>query len=144
MTTGAKIFISLAALCFLLWGIALTFGVQVLVPATTVEVIYGEHEDFYADGQVFHRPRDTSLVIVYLPRAEAGRQWWAVNFSDMAVSEVRPLRSLGGWRFLVKTDLDGPRIGARNAGAWRWHFTEDSASFANGPFLCRVRRTAAF
>jgi len=142
MTLGARIIASLAALCFLAAGIALAFGVQPLLPERKVEILYGEHEDFRADGVAFRKFRNRDLYIVHLPRAGAGRQWWAVDFEASTIADMRAPRSLGGLRYVTTSDRVGPAISTDGtAHAWQWQFTDDSAAFARRSFTCLVRRT---
>jgi len=144
MTLGAKILAALAVLCFLVWGLAHSLGIQPLLPADGLEVIYGEQEDFHADGRAFRKFRNRDLVIVYLPQAGTGRQWWTVDFWNGSIADTEPPHSVAGWRFVMKGDLEGPAIGAEGApDEWLWHFDENVASFAGRSFTCLVRRTGA-
>lgn len=142
MTIGAKILAALAALCFLAWALAFALGVQPLMRAAGVDVIYGVHEDFLDDGMAFRKFRNTALVVVHLPKAPPDRQWWTVDFENLAITGVSPPHSLGRSFYVIKGDLEGNAIaGDGTPGAWLWHFSGDSASFASRSFTCRVRRT---
>ena len=145
MTIGAKILAVLASLCVLAWVFAIVLGVQPIVPATELEVLYGVHEDFHADGAVFRKLRNRTFYIVHLPQATPGRQWWTIDFQDLVITDALPLRSLGGARFVLEGDLDGtPIAGDERTGIWRWHFTGDSVSFAGRSLTCKVRRTVRY
>jgi hypothetical protein len=141
MTLGAKILASLAFLCFLVWGLALLLGVQPLVPSGDVQIIYGEQESFHADGTAFSRIRNHSVFFVHLPHAAPDFRWWTVDFRNQTITEVRPPRSLGSWRFILKGDMAGRRINAAKNDEWLWRINERSASFTAKAFTCRVRWT---
>lgn len=141
MTLGAKIITALSALCFLLWGAALSLGVQPLVPAAELEIVYGHHEDFFSDGAAFRKLRNTSLYLVHLPRADEQHRWWTVDLRDLTIAGIRPPRSLAGWRYLLQGDLNGISIGSEDRPErWLWTFTGDGAAFAGSALSCRVRK----
>lgn len=141
MTLVAKILAALAAFCFLVWGAVLAIGVQPIVSAPEIRIVYGEHEEFHADGAAFRGTGNGTFFIVHLPHASPGRQWWTIDFQEFVIAESRPLRSLQGRRYLIRSDLDGAKITAEDhARTWLWHFAGNEASFAGREFVCQVRK----
>lgn len=139
MTLGARILAGIALLFFLLAGTALALKVQPLFPDDAIQIVYGEHEEFHADGRAFHRMRNRDLYVLYLPQAAPGYRWWTIDLRGPSIAGSRPARSIGRWRYALRGDLSGPRIGSGNADAWNWHFEQDRVSFAHRTFTCSVR-----
>ena len=142
MTLGAKILVTAAVLCLLLWGIFLGAGAQLLRESDSLQVIYGEHEDFFADAVAYQKFRNDSYFIVHLPRARPAYRWWAVDFKEMTLTAGNAPRSLGSRKYLLRGDRGGRSIDDRqNMGEWYWHFTEGGAAFSGNGLTCSVRRT---
>ena len=141
MTLGAKILVIAAALCLLLWGIFLAAGAQPLFETASLQVVYGEHEDFFADAVVYQKGRNAASYILHLPRARTAYRWWAVDLKEMTITAVGAPHSLGLRKYLMRRDRGGTNIGdAAKMGEWFWHFTESGAAFAGNGFTCSVRR----
>jgi hypothetical protein len=142
MTPGAKLLVIASALCLLVWGILLTVGVQPLLESGSAQVIYGEHEDFYADAVIYHKARNETSYILHLPRARPSYRWWTVDFADMAITLGSTPLSIGSRRYSLRSDRGGTKIDdAQHMGEWYWHFTETGASFSGNGFTCSVRKT---
>jgi hypothetical protein len=142
MTPGAKVIFAAAVLCFLLWGAALSLGLQPLITATGLQVIYGEGEDFFSDAVAYRKARNDAFLVLNLPHARPAYRWWTVDFRNQVVRLSGPPRSLSSRRFIIKGDLGGPTVDDRTrVGDWYWHFTANAASFAGNGFTCTVRRT---
>lgn len=141
MTLGAKILLGAAVLCFLLFGIALGLGIRPLAPSTDLQIVYAEHEDFYADAVVYRPLRSGRYFLLNLPRARPAYRWWVVDFSALSIRNAEPPRSFRSLRFLLKNEPRGISVDDRERmGEWNWHFTEAGASFAGNGFTCSVRR----
>jgi len=142
MTLGAKILAIAAVLCLLLWGAFLGAGAQLLREAGSLKVIYGEHEDFFADAVVYQKFRNSSYYILHFPRARPSYRWWTVDFKEMTITSGKAPRSLGPRYYLLRGDRGGTKIDDRkNMGEWYWHFTETGAAFSGNGFTCSVRKT---
>jgi hypothetical protein len=142
MTLGAKILLGAAVLCFLLLGLVLAAGVQPLVATTSVQVVYGEHEDFHADAVVYRRLklRNDGLYLLHLPHARPAYRWWAVDFKGLTIRSVSPPHSLWKREFLLRGEPAGVSVDDRaQLGEWTWHFTEAGASFSGNGFTCSAR-----
>jgi hypothetical protein len=141
MTLGAKILVIAAVLCLLAWGLFLVSGAQMLRESSSLQVIYGEHEDFFADAVAYQKFRNDTFHILYLPRARAAYRWWMVDFRDMTITAGKAPRSLGSRKFLLRGDRGGTKVDDRQKmGEWDWHFTEAGAAFSGNGFTCSVRR----
>jgi len=141
MPLGAKILTTAAILCLLLWGAFLALGAQPLKESGALTVIYGEHEDFYADAAVYQKVRSETLFLIHLPRARAAYRWWSVDFKNMTIIAGNVPRSLGSRKYLLRGDRGGTKIDDnQKMGDWYWHFTEQGAAFSGNGFLCSVRK----
>jgi hypothetical protein len=141
MTLGAKILVIAAVLCLLLWGILLAAGAQPLVETGALQVIYGEHEDFFADAVVYQKVRNGRYYILHLPRARSAYRWWTLDFGDMTITAGNAPRSLGSRKYLLRGGHGGTMIDDKQKmGDWYWHFTETGAAFSGNGFTCSVRR----
>jgi len=141
MTLGAKILVIAAVLCLLLWGIFLAAGAQPLFVTGSLQVIYGEHEDFFADAVVYQKARNSTYYALYLPRARSAYRWWTLDFEDMTIIAGSAPRSLGSRKYLLRGDRGGTKIDDKQKmGDWYWHFTETGAAFSGNGFTCSVRR----
>ena len=140
MTLGAKILVIAAVLCLLLWGIFLSAGAQLLRETGSLQVIYGEHEDFFADAVVYQKYRNDSYYILQLPRARPAYRWWAVDFGEMTITAGKAPRSMGSRKYLLRGDRGGRSVDNKEKmGEWYWHFTESGAAFSGNGFTCSVR-----
>ena len=140
MTTGAKVILAAALLCFLIWGAAIAVGFQPLVAAVDVQVIYSEGEDFFSDAVVYQKARNRTFTVLNLPHARPAYRWWTVDFGSQVIRLSGPPRSLGSWRYVIKSDLDGATLDDKNkVGNWYWHFTGSGAAFSGNGFSCRLR-----
>jgi hypothetical protein len=141
MTLGAKILVIAAVLFLLLWGIFLAAGAQPLFETGSLQVIYGEHEDFFADAVVYQKARNATYYILHLPRARSSYRWWTIDLKDMTINLGGAPHSLGLRKYLLRGDRGGTNIGdAAKMGDWFWHFTESGAAFSGNGFTCSVRR----
>ncbi|MEK6742207.1 MAG: hypothetical protein AABZ15_01240 [Nitrospirota bacterium] len=141
MTLGAKILTAAAIFFLLLWGAFLALGAQPLKVTSALSVIYGEHEDFYADAAVYQKVRNETLYFLYLPRARPPYRWWSVDYKNMTISLIKAPRSIGSRKYLLRGDPKGADIGNKdNKDEWSWHFTEQGAAFSGNGFMCRVRK----
>ncbi len=141
MTLGAKILTAAAILCLLLWGVFLALGAQPLKEISSLTVIYGEDEDFYADAAVYRKVRNETLFLLHLPRARPAYRWWSVDFENMTISLIGAPHSVGSWKYLLRGDQKGTAIGNKETkGDWFWHFTEHGAAFSGNGFTCSVRK----
>jgi hypothetical protein len=141
MPLGAKILTAAAILCILLWGAFLALGAQPLIESGTLAVIYGEHEDFYADAVVYQKVRNETLFLIHLPRARAAYRWWSVDFKNMTIIAGKVPRSLGSRKYLLRGNRGGTKIDDnQKMGDWFWHFTESGAAFSGNGFMCSVRK----
>jgi len=141
MTLGTKILVAAAVLCLLAWGLFLLSGAQLLREAGSLQIVYGEHEDFFADAVAYHKLRNDSLYLLHLPRARPSYQWWNVDFKEMTITVGKAPRSLGSRKYLLRSDRGGTKIDDRqNMGEWYWHFTEAGAAFSGNGLTCRVRK----
>ena len=143
MPLGAKILTAAAILCLLLWGAFLALGAQPLIESGTLAVIYGEHEDFYADAVVYQKVRNETLFLIHLPRARAAYRWWSVDLNDMTISLIGAPRSVGSRKYLLRGDRRTKIDDNLKMGDWYWHFTESGAAFAGNGFMCSVRKTGS-
>jgi hypothetical protein len=142
MTLGAKILVSAAVLCLIVWGIFLAAGAQPLFVSGSLQVIYGEHEDFFADAIVYQKARKGSYYILHLPSARPAYRWWTVDLKEMTITAGNAPRSLGPRKFLLRRDRGGTNIGdSAKMGDWFWHFDESGAAFSGNGFTCSVRRS---
>ena len=142
MTLGAKILVIAAVLCLIVWGVFLTTGAQPLFKSGSLQVIYGEHEDFFTDAVVYQKARDSTYYILYLPRARSAYRWWTVDFNDMTIAVGGAPHSLGHRKYLLRGDQGGTKISdTAKMGDWYWHFDESGAAFSGNGFTCSVRRT---
>lgn len=141
MTLGAKILVVAAVLCLILWGIFLGAGAQLLRESDSLQVIYGEHEDFFDDAVAYQKFRNDTYFILHLPRARPVYRWWVVDFKEMTLTLGKTPRSMGSRKFLLRGDGGGTKIDDRkNRGEWYWHFTDRGAAFSGNGFTCSVRR----
>jgi hypothetical protein len=141
MPLGAKILTAAAILCILLWGAFLALGAQPLKESGTLTVIYGEHEDFYADAAVYRKVRNETLFLIHLPRARPSYRWWSVDLNDMTIILIGAPRSVGSRKYLLRGDPRGTDVGNKEKiGDWFWHFTEQGAAFSGNGFMCSVRK----
>ena len=143
MPLGAKILTAAAILCILLWGAFLALGAQPLIESGTLAVIYGEHEDFYADAVVYQKVRNETLFLIHLPRARAAYRWWSVDLNDMTISLIGAPRSVGSRKYLLRGDRRTKIDDNQKMGDWYWHFTESGAAFAGNGFMCSVRKAGS-
>ncbi len=141
MTLGAKILVIAAVLCLLLWGVFLVVGAQPLRQTVALQVIYGEHEDFFDDAVIYQKVRNGAYYVLHLPRARAAYRWWTVDFKNMTIIVGGAPRSLGSRKYLLRGDRSGTKIDDKqNMGDWYWHFTESGAAFSGNGFMCSVRK----
>jgi len=141
MTLGVKILTAAAILCLLLWGAFLALGAQPLKEVHSLTIIYGEHEDFYADAAVYQKIRNETPVLINLPRARPAYRWWSVDFKNMTISMIGVPRSVGSQKFLLRGGPNGTALGSYDTkGDWFWHFTEQGAAFSGNGFMCSVRK----
>jgi hypothetical protein len=141
MTLGAKILVISAFLCLIVWGVFLAIGAQPLFRTGSLQVIYGEHEDFFADAEVYRKARNHTYYILHLPRARSVYRWWTVDFNDMMIARGGAPHSLGTWKYLLRGDQGGIKIDdAAKMGDWFWHFDDSGAAFFGNGFTCSVRR----
>lgn len=141
MTLGAKILTAAAIFCLLLWGAFLALGAQPLIRTGSLTVIYGEHEDFYADAAVYQKLRNDTISFVYLPRARPRYRWWSIDFLNSTIMVIPAPRSLGSRKYLLRGELKGTAVGNKDSqGDWYWHFTESGAAFSGNGFMCSVRK----
>jgi hypothetical protein len=141
MTLGAKILTAAAIFCLLLWGAFLALGAQPLKETSSLTVIYGEDEDFYADAAVYRKVRNDTLFLIHLPRARPAYRWWTVDFKNMTIIAGKAPRSLGSRKYLLRGDRGGTKIDDKQImGDWYWHFTENGAAFSGNGFMCTMRK----
>lgn len=141
MSIGVKILTFAAILCVLVWVTFLAIGAQPLKEVSSLTVIYGEHEDFYADAAVYRKVRNETLFLVHLPRARPAYRWWSVDFENMTLSLIGVPRSVGSRKYLLRGEPEGTAICNKdNKGDWFWHFTEQGAAFSGNGFMCSVRK----
>jgi len=140
MAFGAKILTFAAIVCILLWVTFIVIGAQPLKESGTLTVIYGEHEDFYADAAVYQKVRNETLFLIHLPRARPSYRWWSVDLNDMTISLIGAPRSVGSRKYLLRGDRRTKIDDNQKMGDWYWHFTESGASFAGNGFTCSVRK----
>jgi hypothetical protein len=142
MALGAKILAAAAILCIVLWAAFLVVGAQPLTATDALQVIYGEHEEFFADAVVYTRARNGASYFLHLPRARPAYRWWNVDLKDMTITAGVIPRSLGSRKYLVRGDRGGIVIDNKEKmGEWYWHFTDAGAAFAGNGFTCSVRKT---
>ncbi len=143
MTFGAKLLAAAAVLCLLLWAGMLAAGVRPLIRADSVQVIYGEGEEFYSDAVAYQKTGNQSYLVISLPHARPEYRWWTVDLKNSTVSRSAPPHAFGPWRYLLASDRPGPMIGDTAAmGNWSLRFTSDGVSFSGNGFLCSIRRVA--
>jgi hypothetical protein len=141
MKPGAKVLIAAAILCFVVWGVALSVGLQPLFAAPGLEVLYGEGEEFHADAQVLHKARNESFLLLHLPHARPDHRWWTVDLKQRTIARSGPPRSLGSLRYMLRGDLVGTKIGdGPPERDWSVRFPDNGAAFAGEGFVCSVRR----
>jgi hypothetical protein len=140
MTLGVKILVIGAVLCLLLWGIFLAAGAQPLLETRSLQVIYGEQEDFFADAVVYQKVRNDRYYILHLPRARPAYRWWTVDFGDMTITAGNAPRSLGSRKYLLRGDRGTNIDEKQKMGEWYWHFTEAGAAFSGNGLTCSVRK----
>jgi hypothetical protein len=142
MTLGAKILAIAAVLCLIVWGVFLATGAQPLFKSGSLQVIYGEHEDFFADAVVYQKAGSSTYYLLHLPRARSAYRWWAVDLNDMTIAVGEAPHSLGPRKYLMRRDQGGTKISdAAKMGDWFWHFDGGGAAFSGNGFTCSVRRT---
>jgi hypothetical protein len=142
MTLGAKILVIAAVLCLIVWGVFLAAGAQPLFKTGSLQVIYGEHEDFFADAVVYQKARNSTYYILHLPHARSAYRWWTVDLNDMTIAVGGAPHSLGPRKYLLRGDQGGTKIDdAAKMGDWFWHFDDSGAAFSGNGFTCSVRRT---
>lgn len=142
MTLGAKILVIAAVLCLIVWGVFLATGAQPLFETGSLQVLYGEHENFYSDAVVYHKARNSTYYILYLPRARPAYRWWTVDLNDMTIAVGEVPHSLGPWKYILRGDQGGTRISdAEKMGDWFWHFDDLGAAFSGNGFTCSARWT---
>lgn len=140
MTPVAKVILAASVLCFLIWGAAIAVGFQPLVAAADVQVIYGEGEDFFSDAVVYQKARNRPFTVMNLPHARPAYRWWTVDFREQAIRLSGPPRSLGRWKYVLKSDMVEATLDEmKKAGTWYWHFTGTGAAFSGNGFSCRLR-----
>ena len=140
MTTGAKVILAAALLCFLIWGAAIAVGFQPLIAAADVQVIYGEGEDFFSDAVVYQKARNKAFTVLNLPHARPAYRWWTVDLGAQVIRLSGPPRSFAGWNYVIKSDLRGPTLDDKNkVGTWYWHFIGNGAAFSGNGFSCRLK-----
>jgi hypothetical protein len=141
MTLVTKILLAAALLCFLAWGAVLFIGLQPLVPAADVRIVYGEQEDFFGDAVAYRRHGADTLRLVHLPHARPDYRWWVVDFRDLVILRIGSPRSAGEKKYILKRGLRGVNIADRDAmGDWFWSFTDGGAAFSGNGFTCSVSR----
>lgn len=141
MTLGSKVLALAAALCLLLWALFMATGAQPLRESKTLQVIYGEQEDFFADAEVYQKLRNDAFFILHLPRARPAYRWWTLDFQDMTISARSAPRALGSRKYLLRRDWGGTKIDdLAKLGDWYWHFTAAGAAFSGNGFTCSVSK----
>jgi len=141
MTLGTRILVIAAVLCLIVWGVFLAVGAQPLFKTGSLQVIYGEHEDFFADAVVYQKARNSAYYIIHLPRARSAYRWWTVDFNDMTIALDGAPHSMGPGKYLLRGDQGGTKIGnAATVGDWFWHFDDSGAAFTGNGFTCSVRK----
>jgi len=142
MTLVVKILTAAAIVCLLLWGAFLALGAQPLKENSSLTVIYGEDEDFYADAEVYQKVRNDTLLFVHLPRARQAYRWWAIDFLNATIAPIPSPRSLGSRKYLLRGGQEGPAIGNTNVQEkWSWRFTETGTAFSGNGFMCSVTKS---
>src|SRR5512137_796307 len=129
MTLGAKILAIAAILCIVLWAAFLFIGAQPLTATDTLQVIYGEHEEFFADAAVYTKIRNGASYYLHLPHARPAYRWWNVDLKAMTITAGAAPRSLGARKYLLRGDRGGILVDDKDKmGDWYWHFTEAGAA----------------
>ena len=143
MTPVAKVLLAAAVLCFIIWGATIHVGLQPLVAATGLQVVYGEGEEFFSDAVAFRKVRDHDVLLLHLPHARPSYRWWTVDFRNEVIVLSAPSRSFHRWHYALRGDLDGTNIADQTRFPnWYWHFTAGDAAFSGSGFTCSVKRTA--
>lgn len=144
MTLGAKVLAAAAVLCLLIWMAILVLGVHPFTVEPSLQVIYGEGEDFYADAAAYRMLRSDSRIMFSLPHARVAYRWWSVDLDNMTIALIRAPRAAGRWKYLLKSDPQGTMIGDSAAlGEWSWNFTDSGVAFSGNGFTCSMRRMRA-
>jgi hypothetical protein len=142
MTLGSKILAFAAVLCLLFWTLFIVTGAQPLQESKTLQIVYGEQEDFFADAAVYRKLRNDTFFILHLPRARPAYRWWTVDFKEQTILAGSAPRTIGSRKYLLRRDRGGTMIDDREKmGDWYWHFTETGAAFSGDGFSCSVRKT---
>jgi hypothetical protein len=141
MTLGVKILVIAAVLLLIVWGVFLAAGAQPLFMTGSLQVIYGEHEDFFTDAEVYRKARNHTYYILHLPRARSAYRWWTIDFNDMTIAVGGAPHSLGPRKYLLRGGHGGTKIDdSAKMGDWFWHFDERGAAFSGNGFTCSVRK----
>jgi hypothetical protein len=142
MTTITRLLLIASLLCFLAWGAVLLTGLRPLQETSELQIIYGEHEDFFSDAVVFRKHNNDTFFVLHLPRSRPAYRWWTVDFENLTIAAVSPPRTLRSRTFIVNGDMSGTKVDDKETmGEWHWHFTETGASFSGNGFTCNVRRS---
>jgi hypothetical protein len=141
MTTITRMLLIASLLCFLAWGAVLLTGLRPLLATPELQIIYGEHEDFYSDAAVFRKQNNDMFFVLHLPRSRPAYRWWTVDFENLVIATSSPPRTFRSRTYIIDGDLSGTNIDDKDAmGEWHWHFTETGASFSGNGFTCNVRK----
>ena len=139
MPIVARILIAAAVLCLVAWGMALSVGLLPFLETKHMQVLYGDEEEFFADGTAYHKAGNASFLLLHLPQARQEYRWWTVDLSGHTIARSAAPRSLGRYRFMIRGDLAGPLIDFRlPGGQWIARFSDRWVSFSGNGFTCRI------
>jgi hypothetical protein len=114
---------------------------KLLVPTSTVKVIYAEGEDFKNNGAAYRRGFRGGIFYVHLPDVPPPFRWWVVDFNKMMIYSAPRPRSFLSLRYIFRKEPHGVQIDDRlKMAEWNWLFSEGGASFSGYSITCSVKR----
>ena len=104
MTLKSKIPLFLIAVLVLI-GIAwIHRPMKLLVPTSTVKVIYAEGEDFKNNGAAYRRGFRGGIFYLHLPDVRPPFRWWVVDFNTMMIYSAPRPHSFLSLRYIFRKD----------------------------------------